>query len=270
MQNEFSDLIKDLELSKNIADLLHLRIQQWNLLDNTVNVTAFHTHHKDSEQFFITQGELSDCKNVQGLMAAINIRYNLEEWPLFIDSSMHSLKAVLLHRRNILPSIPVACAVHKKGTYENIEESLICVNYTTYLWHICGDLKVTAILMGLQKVYIKFCCFLCEWDSCAKCVHCSKNWPLRKSHTPGTKNLAYQPLLDPRKVMPTLHIKFGLMKNFVKALARNGPAFSFLCEKFQRPSKEKIKAGVFIGPQIRQLFRDPQFDLILSNDEKAA
>jgi hypothetical protein len=66
--------------------------------------------------------------NVQGLTAAINIRYNLEEWQLLIDSSMHSLKGVLLHRRNVLPSIPVACAVHKNETYENIEESLSCVN----------------------------------------------------------------------------------------------------------------------------------------------
>jgi hypothetical protein len=60
------------------------------------------------------------------------------------------------------------------------------------------------------------------------------------------------------------------MKNYMKALDRNGPAFSFLCEKFPRLSMEKIKAGVFISPQIRQLFRDPQFHLILSDDEKAA
>jgi hypothetical protein len=43
-----------------------------------------------------------------------------------------------------------------------------------------------------------------------------------------------------------------------------------VCEKFPRLSTEKIKAGVFIGPQIRQLFRDPQFDLVLSDDENAA
>jgi hypothetical protein len=61
----------------------------------------------------------------------------------------------------------------------------------------------------------------------------------------------------------------GLIKNFVKALDRNGPAFSFLCEKYPRLSKKKIK-GVFIGPQMRQLFRDPQCDLGLSDDEKAA
>jgi hypothetical protein len=33
---------------------------------------------------------------------------------------------------------------------------------------------------------------------------------------------------------------------------------------------EKIKAGVFFGLQIRQLFRDPHFYLVLSDDEKAA
>jgi hypothetical protein len=60
------------------------------------------------------------------------------------------------------------------------------------------------------------------------------------------------------------------MKNFVKVPNRNGPAFSFLCEKSPRLSTETINAGVFIGLQIRQLFRDLQFDLAVSDDEKAA
>jgi hypothetical protein len=80
----------------------------------------------------------------------------------FRDSSMHSLKAVLLQKGNVLPSIPVAYAIHKHETYENMKEILSCVNYKTYQWHICGDLRVTAILMGWQKGYIKFCYFLCE------------------------------------------------------------------------------------------------------------
>jgi hypothetical protein len=99
----------------------------------------------------------------------------------------------------------------------------------------------------------------------------ARTGPLHKSHIPGTKSIAHQPLGDPCKVLlPPLHIKLGLMKYFMKALDRNGPAFSFLCEKFPRLSTEKIKAGVFIGPQISQLSRDPQFDLILSDDQKAA
>jgi len=33
---------------------------------------------------------------------------------------------------------------------------------------------------------------------------------------------------------------------------------------------QEIKAGVFIGPQIRQLFKDQQFEAVLSDKEKAA
>jgi hypothetical protein len=52
-------------------------------------------------------------------MAAMNIRYNSEEWRLFIRPSMRSLKAVLLYKGNVLPLIPVSYAIHIQGTYEN-------------------------------------------------------------------------------------------------------------------------------------------------------
>jgi len=205
-------------------------------------------------------------------MTTVNIRYNPEEWQLFINSSMFSLKVLLLHEGNILPSIPVAYAIHKKDMCENVKEILSCMNYMTYQWHICSNLKVVTTLMGLQKSYAKFCCFLCMWDSHARNVlYSKKNCPLYKSHTLRTKNIAHQPLVDPRKVLlPPLYIKLGLMNNSVKTLDRNGTAFSFMCEKFPRHSVEKIKAGVFIGPQICQLFRDLQSDLAPSADDKAA
>ena len=50
---------------------------------------------------------------------------------------------------------------------------------------------------------------------------------------------------------PPLHIKLGLKKNFVKSLGVKGPAFTYLCGKFSKLTCEKVKAGVFIGPQIR-------------------
>jgi hypothetical protein len=37
-----------------------------------------------------------------------------------------------------------------------------------------------------------------------------------------------------------------------------------------RNSKEKIKVSVLFGHQTRQLFRFPQFDVTLSDDEKTA
>jgi hypothetical protein len=51
-------------------------------------------------------------------MAAINITYNPEEWWLFIDSSMHSLKAVLLHKGNTLPSFLCLCRPQKGNIWK--------------------------------------------------------------------------------------------------------------------------------------------------------
>jgi hypothetical protein len=56
----------------------------------------------------------------------------------------------------------------------------------------------------------------------------------------------------------------GLINNFVKALDVKGPAFTYLYEKFPRLTFEKVKAGVFIGPQIRKLFKDQQFEAVLT------
>jgi hypothetical protein len=47
-------------------------------------------------------------------MAANYIKYNLEEWGLFIDSSMHSVEVVLLHKGNVLPQIHVASAIQRQ------------------------------------------------------------------------------------------------------------------------------------------------------------
>ena len=85
--------------------------------------------------------------------ARIWVPHSPEEWRLFIDSSKLSLKAVLLHNKNMLPSIPVVYAAHMKETYENIKNLLQCINYVQYCWQLCGDFKVIAILLGLQPGY---------------------------------------------------------------------------------------------------------------------
>jgi len=60
------------------------------------------------------------------------------------------------------------------------------------------------------------------------------------------------------------------MKNVVKALNQEEAAFTYLWEKFPRLSEAKLKEGVFIGPQIRDLIKDEYFDTTLQGDEKAA
>jgi len=85
------------------------------------------------------------------------------------------------------------------------------------------------------------------------------------------KNVIQKPFIKPNKVLPPpLHIKLGFKKNFVKALNVKGPAFTHLCGKFPRLTFEKVKACVFVVPQIRQRFKDQQFEAVLSDKEKAA
>lgn len=60
------------------------------------------------------------------------------------------------------------------------------------------------------------------------------------------------------------------MKNFVKALNRDGPAFQNLRQKFPTLREAKIKEGIFIGPQIRNILKDEHFDSTLTDIEKNA
>jgi len=90
------------------------------------------------------------------------MRHSPEQWRLFIDASKTSLKSVLLHNGNKLPSIPVAYAPSTKQTYTTMNNILVEANYKKYQWEFGGDLKVIAILLGLQAGYTKYSCFLCE------------------------------------------------------------------------------------------------------------
>jgi hypothetical protein len=89
------------------------------------------------------------CTDIDGLIETHN--HNPLDWWLFIDSSKLSLKAVLLHSGNTLPSIPIGHAVHNKVSYENMIILMEAINYDKLKWQICGDLKVINLLLGLQQ-----------------------------------------------------------------------------------------------------------------------
>jgi len=69
------------------------------------------------------------CTDIDGLMQTLNINHNLLDWWLFTGSSTLSLKAVLLHNGNTLPSIPVGHSVHNKESYENTNILMDAINY---------------------------------------------------------------------------------------------------------------------------------------------
>jgi len=73
-----------------------------------------------------------------------------------------------------------------------------------------------------------------------------------------------------KTLLPPLRVTLGLMRNFVKAMERTGSVFRYLAETFPRLSEAKIKEGVFVGPQMRKLFREDMFKNLLQGDEKKA
>ena len=54
------------------------------------------------------------------------------------------------------------------------------------------------------------------------------------------------------------------MKNFVKALHKNGAAFQHLSTVFPGLSAAKLKEGIFVGPQIREVLKDTDFEELLN------
>ncbi|GBO18517.1 hypothetical protein AVEN_139997-1 [Araneus ventricosus] len=143
---------------------------------------------------------------------------------------------------------------------------LSSIEYSKHSWHIRADLKVIPVLVGFQAGYTKFCCFLLQWDSKDRKKHSiTKVRPRQHFLIPGVKNEENEPLVASEKILlPLLHIKLSLMKNFVKAI------FQYLRLKFSKVSEAKIKEGIFVLPQIRQLMKDPVFESKLTKKEAAA
>ena len=130
--------------------------------------------------------------------------------------------------------------------------------YDEFKWKLCGDLKVVVPLLGMKLGYTKYCCFLCEWDSRdKKNRYVNKLWPKRTTLKPDENNVIIPSLDLPEKIyLPPLHIKLGFMKNFVKGTDKTGRGFENVSNKFPNVSDAKIKEGLFIGPQIRELMQD--------------
>ena len=45
---------------------------------------------------------------------------------------------------------------------------------------------------------------------------------------------------------------------------QNSNGFKFLSKKFPKLSQAKLKEGIFVGPQIREVYKDPEFEKTLN------
>lgn len=271
-QLELNDLVRDLELTKEKAELLASRLKEKQLLAPKTKVCFYRTRDEEFHLFFKEADGIVFCTDIAGLVNRLGAPFNAEDWRLFIDGSSKSLKFILLHNGNKLASIPVAYTRKYKESRSSIERILKAMKYDDYGFLICADFKVICILLGMQGGFTKFPCFICLWDSRARKLHYTDHvWPLREELKVGDHNVVAEALVPREKIIfPFLHIKLGLMKQFVKALNREQECFQYIVASFPELSAEKVKAGIFTGPQIRKLVNDPNFTPTMTDLEKNA
>ena len=258
-QKELNDLVRDLDLSKKSSEVLASKLNEKGLLHRSASVTFYRNREKILLQFFTEDEDIVFCNNVSGLLHCMGVsEYRKTDWRLFIDSSKKSLKCVLLHNGNVYAAIPIGHSTTLKEKYEAIKKVLIKLCYSEHEWKLCCDLKMVNFLLGQQAGYTKFPCFLCYWDSRDKNNHYVKrNWPIREKLVVGEQNVIEEQLVSRDTIIfPPLHIKLGLMKQFVKALDKDGDCFAYVCKSFPGLSTEKLKGRIFDGPQIRRLIND--------------
>lgn len=138
-QGDLNDLVRDLRLSQQQGELLGSLLKGWNLLQPNTKITFFRHRDEELKSFYLQDNDLIFCNNVCGVMNILGIRYKIEEWRLFIDASKTSLKTVLLHNGNNLPSVPVGYGANMKESYETMKFLLEKIQNDEHKWNICGD-----------------------------------------------------------------------------------------------------------------------------------
>lgn len=225
-QADLDHIVCKLELTQRKSEMLASYLKEKNLLAPNTKVTAYRSRQKQLQTCFIvdpSNPEFAYCPDVENLMKEMGIVYKAEDWRLFIDGSTSSLKAVLLHKTNSKPSVPVAFSTDTKETHQKFELILIMIDYEKHKWRICCDLKVVAILCGLQERYVKYMCYLCKWDTRFKGnQYRTYSWKERGENVIGEHNIIAKSLVDRYDVqLPLLHIKLGIVQSLIKAVVRN-------------------------------------------------
>ena len=232
-REELSDLIRDLNLSKESSELLASRLHNRNLLQQGTKITFYRTRDDEVLKFFEELTDFVFCIDIHGHLLKLGVNeIKPEERRLFIDSSKRTFKCVLLHNSNMYVPIPIGHSITLKDKYDAIKTVLQHIKYEHHQWVICVNLKMVNFFLGQQSGYTKFPCFLCYWDSREKTNQWkTKNWPVREHLNVGDKNISHNQLVPREKIVfPPLQIKLGLMKQFLIKLDN---AFNTFRQLFQ-------------------------------------
>ena len=75
-QERLNDLVRDLYLSKENAEVLGSRLQQWNLLDSETTISSFRIRNQSLARYYASAENIGYCKDIEGLMTELECEHN--------------------------------------------------------------------------------------------------------------------------------------------------------------------------------------------------
>ena len=109
---------------------------------------------------------------------------------------------MLLHNGNRYGAVPVGHFTVLKEQQDDLRIVMDLLKYHEHGNIICVALKMVSFLLGLQKGYTKFPCFLCMWNSRHRENRWTqKEWPKRDTLKAGMPNAIYDPTVSGKKIM---------------------------------------------------------------------
>ena len=143
-----------------------------------------------------------------------------------------------------------------------MELHLEAIKYSEYQWSLCRDLKVIGLLMGMQAGFTKYYCFLCFWDSRAVSQHYKqKDW--------GSRSTASRRILWWTWIR-CFFLVFTSSLVWWRISWRRCTKMVLPSTMFPGLSAAKLKEGIFVGPQIREVLKDTDFEEHLNLKELRA
>lgn len=165
-QHELNDLARDLGLSKKASEILPSSLNEKNFLEQGVNVSYFRTRESTFLQYFRSNSSFVFCHNIPSLLKELGLSiYNPNEWRMFIDSAKRSFKCVRLHIGIFFGAVPIEHSVCLCEEHGDVKRVIELLQYDRHNCIICVDLKMVCFLLGQQRGYTKYPCFLCMRDS---------------------------------------------------------------------------------------------------------
>ena len=139
-----------------ITHTFRSRLKGWNLLQQNTKVCFYCGRHEEFKDFFSQKDGVGFCNNVCSIMEVLGHEFKPDQWHLFIDCQKWAWRWFYSTTEINSPPFLLAHEANMKESYESIKLLLGKIKYDEFKWKLC-DIKVVALLLGMQLRYTKYC-----------------------------------------------------------------------------------------------------------------